>query len=159
MVKYINDLFMFRGVHTISIDNKGRIKIPSRHHELIINTCDGRMILSIHPEDECLLLYSLADWQKLEFKVGALPSLNIHTKRLKRKLIGHATECEMDKVSRILIPIKLREYAKIDKKVILSGQGNNFEIWNEATWNKHIDNLDSLSKREELPPEISQLSL
>jgi len=88
-----------------------------------------------------------------------LPSLNIHTKRLKRKLIGHATECEMDKVSRILIPIKLREYAKIDKKVILSGQGNNFEIWNEATWNKHIDNLDSLSKREELPPEISQLSL
>ena len=150
---------MFRGVHTISIDNKGRIKIPSRHHELIMNACDGRLILSIHPDDNCLLLYALSDWQKLEIKVSALPSLNIHSKRLKRKLIGHATECEMDKVSRLIIPIKLREYASINKKVILSGQGNNFEIWNEATWNNHINNLDSLSKREDIPAEISQLAL
>lgn len=150
---------MFRGVHNISIDSKGRIKIPVRHQSQIITNCAGKMVLSIHPDDECLLLYPLGDWQKLELKVSALPSLNIHTKRIKRKLIGHATECEMDKVSRILIPLKLRQYGKINKKIILSGQGNNFEIWDEVTWKKHLDNLDSLSKREDLPPEISQLAL
>jgi len=150
---------MFRGVHNISIDSKGRIKIPVRHQSQIITNCAGKMVLSIHPDDECLLLYPLGDWQKLELKVSALPSLNIHTKRIKRKLIGHATECEMDKVSRILIPVKLRQYGKINKKIILSGQGNNFEIWDEVTWKKHLDNLDSLSKREEIPPEISQLAL
>ena len=150
---------MFRGVHNISIDSKGRIKIPVRHQSQIITNCAGKMVLSIHPDDECLLLYPLGDWQKLELKVSALPSLNIHTKRIKRKLIGHATECEMDKVSRILIPLKLRQYGKINKKIILSGQGNNFEIWDEVTWKKHLDNLDSLSKREEIPPEISQLAL
>jgi MraZ protein len=150
---------MFRGVHNISIDSKGRIKIPVRHQSQIITNCAGKMVLSIHPDDECLLLYPLGDWQKLELKVSALPSLNIHTKRIKRKLIGHATECEMDKVSRILIPVKLRQYGKINKKIILSGQGNNFEIWDEVTWKKHLDNLDSLSKREDLPPEISQLAL
>ncbi|HAE04673.1 MAG TPA: division/cell wall cluster transcriptional repressor MraZ, partial [Gammaproteobacteria bacterium] len=107
----------------------------------------------------CLLLYPLGDWQNLERKVSALPSLNIHTKRLKRKLIGHATDCELDKASRILIPATLREYAKLDKKLILSGQGNNFELWDEDAWHEQIENLDSLSRQEEVPPEITQLSL
>jgi MraZ protein len=104
-------------------------------------------------------LYPLGDWQKLELKVSALPSLNIHTKRLKRKLIGHATECELDKASRILIPSTLREYAKIDKKIILSGQGLNFELWDEKSWDKQIKNLDSLSRKEDPPEEIKHLSL
>jgi MraZ protein len=150
---------MFRGVHNISIDSKGRIKIPVRHQSQIITNCDGKMVLSIHPDDECLLLYPLEDWQKLELKVSALPSLNIHTKRLKRKLIGHATECELDKASRILIPSTLREYAKIDKKIILSGQGINFELWDEKSWDKQIKNLDSLSRKEDPPEEIKHLSL
>jgi MraZ protein len=150
---------MFRGVHNISIDSKGRIKIPVRHQSQIITNCAGKMVLSIHPDDECLLLYPLGDWQKLELKVSALPSLNIHTKRIKRKLIGHATECEMDKVSRILIPLKLRQYGKINKKIILSGQGNNFEIWDEHAWSKQIINLDNISKKEDPPIEIKQLAL
>ncbi|HAD99847.1 MAG TPA: division/cell wall cluster transcriptional repressor MraZ, partial [Gammaproteobacteria bacterium] len=125
----------------------------------IDKACAGQMVLSIHPDDNCLLLYPLGDWQNLERKVSALPSLNIHTKRLKRKLIGHATDCELDKASRILIPATLREYAKLDKKLILSGQGNNFELWDEDAWHEQIENLDSLSRQEEVPPEITQLSL
>ncbi|EEZ79775.1 MAG: hypothetical protein Sup05_0533 [uncultured Candidatus Thioglobus sp.] len=116
-------------------------------------------MLSIHPDDGCLLLYPLGDWQKLEQKVSELPSLNIHTKRLKRKLIGHATDCELDKASRILIPGTLRDYANLNKKIIMSGQGRNFELWDESTWNKQLTNLDALSKKEVIPIEISQLSL
>lgn len=150
---------MFRGVHSLAIDAKGRLKIPTRHQAQIDKVCAGQMVLSIHPDDNCLLLYPLGDWQNLERKVSALPSLNIHTKRLKRKLIGHATDCELDKASRILIPATLREYAELNKKLILSGQGNNFELWDEGAWHKQIENLDSLSRREEIPPEITQLSL
>ncbi|HBG03873.1 MAG TPA: division/cell wall cluster transcriptional repressor MraZ [Gammaproteobacteria bacterium] len=133
--------------------------MPTRHQAQIDKACAGQMVLSIHPDDNCLLLYPLGDWQNLERKVSALPSLNIHTKRLKRKLIGHATDCELDKASRILIPATLREYAKLDKKLILSGQGNNFELWDEDAWHEQIENLDSLSRQEEVPPEITQLSL
>ena len=150
---------MFRGVHSLTVDAKGRLKIPTRHQAQIDKACAGQMVLSIHPDDNCSLLYPLGDWQNLERKVSALPSLNIHTKRLKRKLIGHATDCELDKASRILIPATLREYAKLDKKLILSGQGNNFELWDEDAWHEQIENLDSLSRQEEVPPEITQLSL
>ncbi|RUM78469.1 MAG: cell division/cell wall cluster transcriptional repressor MraZ [Candidatus Thioglobus sp.] len=150
---------MFRGVHSLTVDAKGRLKIPTRHQAQIDKACAGQMVLSIHPDDNCLLLYPLGDWQNLERKVSALPSLNIHTKRLKRKLIGHATDCELDKASRILIPATLREYAKLNKRIILSGQGHNFELWDEDAWHKQITSLDSLSKKEEVPPEITQLSL
>ncbi len=150
---------MFRGVHSLSVDAKGRIKIPTRHQTQIDKICKSKMVLSIHPEDNCLLLYPLEDWQILEKKVSTLPSLNIHTKRLKRKLIGHATDCELDKASRVLIPATLREYANIDKKIIMSGQGHNFELWDEDTWNKQLNNLDYLSKKQDIPPEITQLSL
>lgn len=150
---------MFRGVHSLTIDAKGRLKIPTRHQAQIDKTCAGKMVLSIHPDDNCLLLYPLNDWQILERKVSELPSLNIHTKRLKRKLIGHATDCELDKTARILIPATLREYAKLNKKLIMSGQGNNFELWDEEAWHKQINSLDSLSKKEEVPTEITQLSL
>ncbi len=150
---------MFRGVHSLSVDAKGRIKIPTRHQTQIDKICKNKMVLSIHPEDNCLLLYPLEDWQILEKKVSTLPSLNIHTKRLKRKLIGHATDCELDKASRVLIPATLREYANIDKKIIMSGQGHNFELWDEDTWNKQLNNLDYLSKKQDIPPEITQLSL
>jgi len=87
---------MFRGIHLLSIDAKGRIKIPTRHQNQIAKVCSGQMVLSIHPDDSCLLLYPLLDWQNLERKVAKLPSLNIHTKRLARKLIGYANECDLD---------------------------------------------------------------
>lgn len=117
------------------------------------------MVLSIHPDDPCLLLYPLKDWQLLEQKISTLPSLNIHTKRLKRKLIGHATDCELDTTSRVLISTTLRKYANIDKKIIMSGQGNNFELWDEHTWHEQLANLDALSEKESVPSSISELAL
>jgi MraZ protein len=150
---------MFRGLHNLNIDTKGRLKIPTRHQAQIEKICSGKMVISIHPDDNCLLLYPLKDWQILEEKISALPSLNIHTKRLKRKLIGHATDCELDKSFRILIPNTLRDYANIDKKIIMSGQGNNFELWDTDIWNKQLSTLDELSKQEQIPIAISQLSL
>ncbi len=150
---------MFRGVHNLTIDAKGRIKIPVRHHEQIKNSCAGSLVLSIHPDDNCLLLYPLYEWQELERKVNALPSLNVHTKKIKRKLIGHAIDVEVDANNRLLLPLPLREYANFNKKVIVSGQGKNFEIWDEDEWHKHIKKLSEVSATEEVPAEVAKLAL
>jgi len=150
---------MFRGIHLLSIDAKGRIKIPVRYQNQIAKVSSGKMVLSIHPDDSCLLLYQFSDWKNLERKVTNLPSLNIHTKRLSRKLIGYANECSLDKIGRILIPISHRKHANLNKKVILSGQGNNFEIWDENVWGEQIEKLERLSSQVEVPQEIQKLSL
>ncbi|SMN00621.1 Cell division protein MraZ [uncultured Candidatus Thioglobus sp.] len=150
---------MFRGVHNLTVDAKGRLKLPARYQVQIDKACNGKMVLSIHPDDACLLLYPLQEWQLLEKKISVLPSLNVHSKRLKRKLIGHATDCELDKTSRILIPNTLREYAKIKKKIIMSGQGNNFELWDEKSWHKQLASLDLLSKKEAIPISVTELAL
>jgi len=168
---------MFRGIHLLSIDAKGRIKIPTCHQEQIDKACSGRikiptchqeqidkacsgqMVLSVHPDDDCLVLYPLTDWQNLERKVSKLPSLNVHSKRLSRKLIGHASECDLDKIGRILIPSSHRNYADLKSKAILSGQGHSFEIWDEQSWKTQIEKLEKLSTQVEIPEEILKLSL
>ena len=150
---------MFRGIHLLSIDAKGRIKIPIRHQEQIHKHCSGQMILSIHPDDECLVLYQLPDWQMLERKIAKLPSLNVHSKKLSRKLIGHAYECDLDKIGRILIPNSHKNYANLKSKAILSGQGHSFEIWDEDQWKIQIEKLERLSNQIEIPQEILKISL
>jgi MraZ protein len=65
----------------------------------------------------------------------------------------------LDGVSRLLIPATLREYANFSKKIIMSGQGHNFELWDEDAWHKQLDSLDALSKQESVPEAVSQLSL
>jgi MraZ protein len=85
--------------------------------------------------------------------------LNIHTKKLARKLIGHACECDLDKFGRILIPNSHIKYANLVSKAILSGQGKSFEIWDESTWTDQIEKLDRLSSEEEIPQQVLSLSL
>ena len=150
---------MYRGIHVLSIDSKGRLKVPARHLEQVNKNSSGKMVLSVHPDDSCLVLYSLKDWEKLELKIGSLPSLNIHTKKLARKLIGHACECDLDKFGRILIPSSHKNYANLNNKVILSGQGKSFEIWDERAWKDQIEKIERLSNQTEVPQEISKLSL
>ena len=150
---------MFRGIHLLSIDAKGRIKIPTCHQDQIAKICSGQMVLSIHPDDPCLVLYPLSDWQQLERKISELPSLNVHSKKLSRKLIGFACECNIDKIGRILLPSSHRIHANLTSKAILSGQGKSFEIWDEEEWKEQIKKLERLSAQVEAPEEILKLSL
>lgn len=151
--------FMFRGIHLLSIDSKGRVKIPVRHQHQVAKICSGEMVLSIHPDDPCLVLYPLPNWQQLERKIAELPSLNVHSKKISRKLIGHACDCDLDKIGRILLPSSHKSYANLTDKAILSGQGTSFEIWDENAWHQQIEKLERLSSQDEVPEEISKLSL
>ena len=91
-------------------------------------------VLTIDTEDNCLLLYPEQEWNQVEAKLQALPSMHREVRRVQRLLIGHATDVEPDAQGRVLIPSLLREHAGIEKKLVLVGQGNKFELWSEDGW-------------------------
>lgn len=130
---------MFRGINALNLDVKGRIAMPTRYHDQLRLQCDGQLIVTVD-RDRCLLIYPLDVWEVIEQKLSAVPNVGRpEVRNLQRLTIGHATECGMDKSGRILVPPPLREFAELEKRVKLIGQGNKFELWNETTWNDRCE--------------------
>ncbi len=141
---------MFHGESTIKMDGKGRMALPTKFRDGLIERCDGKMVVTINSSrEECLWLYPLDEWEVIEKKINGLSSFNRQHQLLKRYFIGKASDVEMDKnTGRILIPAKLREFARLTKDISLIGQGNKFEIWDDtrlddgmADFNMDMDNL------------------
>ena len=132
---------MFRGVSYVTIDAKGRMAVPVRYREQLSQLCNGEVVVTIDTEENCLMLYPLPAWNDVERKIEALPTFNKAARRIQRLLIGHATDIQMDRSGRLLLPAPLREYALMEKKLVLLGQINKIEIWSESHW---------LSRREQL---------
>jgi len=156
---------MFRGINTVNLDEKGRIAIPVRCRELLDACCnDGQLIITIDTEEHCLLMYPLTYWEDIESKIERLPSFNYASRRIQRLLIGHATEVLLDSQGRILLPQELREYAGLQKKAVLVGQGKKFEIWDAKVWTEKRDNWLENSVGSDgnvggFPEELQNLSL
>jgi MraZ protein len=150
---------MFRGVTPLSLDDKARMSMPSRYRRRLEAQCDGHLIMTVDRDDPCLLLYPLPEWEIIEQKLDSLPSFNKQVRRLQRLLIGHATECDMDAQGRILLPPTLREFAGINKRVTLVGQGKKFEIWDEQVWNGRLTDWLAQEEGDEMPAELGSFSL
>ena len=151
---------MFRGVNAINLDAKGRLAIPTRYRQGLVERCAGSLVATIDTDEPCLLIYPVDEWDAIQKKIEALPSFHPMTRRIQRLLIGHATDIDMDGNGRVLIPPLLRDYAGLDKKCILLGQGKKFELWNEGCWNQRRDDyLQETSGGEEVPAELQSLSL
>lgn len=150
----------FRGINNLALDTKGRMAMPSRYRERLLENCEGQLVVTVDP-DGCLLVYPLPEWEVIESKLVKLPSFNKRAKSIQRLLIGHATECDMDGQGRILLPTLLRDYAGLTKKIVMIGQGKKFEIWDEEVWNDSQDALlVSVQDDEgELPAALEELSL
>ncbi len=129
---------MFRGVSNITVDTKGRLAVPTKHRDRLMEQCDGQLVATVDV-DHCLLIYPLAEWEEIERKLVKLSSLNRKARSLQRLLVGHATELELDGNGRILLPQPLRQFAGIERHAVLIGQGNKFELWDEARWQSHRD--------------------
>lgn len=129
---------MFRGANSISLDDKGRLAIPARYRNLLSLDCDGKLVCTIDIKQPCLLLYPVPEWQVIEQKLAKLSSMNPAERRLQRLLLGYADDCEMDKNGRVLIATPLRQHAGLNKKLMLVGQLNKFEIWDEDTWQQQV---------------------
>ena len=134
--------------------------LPARYRDQIADCCENQLVATIDTETRCLLLYPLPEWEAIEKKIDALPSFNPAARRIQRLLIGHATDIELDSSGRLLLPQPLREYAQMDKKLVLLGQGRKFEIWGEEQWNSARDLY--LAENDEavaLPEDLLTLSL
>jgi len=152
---------MYRGITAINLDEKGRLALPTRYRDYLFASADNQVVVTIDTEENCLLLYPFPDWEEIEAKIEALPSFNPAARRIQRLLIGHAAEINIDSSGRILVPQLLREYAGLDKQVVLVGQGKKFEIWSDVNWEARREAWLTTGPAdiESLPIELQTLSL
>jgi MraZ protein len=151
---------VFRGVQHINMDAKGRLAMPARQREPLLSQCAGQIVLTIDTQSPCLVIYPLPEWERIEHDIQKLPALKPAVKRFQRLMLGYATDIELDSNGRMLLPAPLREYAVLDKKLVLVGQGNKLELWSEAKWLAERDQALSDSGLDaELPDELMSLTL
>ncbi|MEZ2696097.1 division/cell wall cluster transcriptional repressor MraZ [Hafnia alvei] len=152
---------MFRGATTINLDGKGRLAVPMRYRELLLEESQGQMVCTIDLHQPCLLLYTLPQWEVIEQKLSRLSSMNLVERRIQRLLLGHASECQMDSAGRLLIASTLRQHAGLTKQVMLVGQFNKFELWDEENWYQQVkEDIDAQqTAAEPLSERLQELSL
>ena len=153
---------MFHGLSTLTLDDKGRMAIPTKYRESLMRLCEGKLVMTVNvSSDHCLLLYPQSEWVNIAAKINELPAFGKQVSRLRHLLIGHAEDLEMDGHGRLLVSPPLREFAGLDRRIALVGQGNKFEIWNEQTWNESRSRwlAEVESEGANLPPELASLTL
>ena len=148
---------MFRGVAQLNLDSKGRLAVPSRYREALLVRCAGRLVITAD-FDKCLLIYPLPDWEPIQQKLMTKSSFNPRIRNLQRQLIGYAEDIDMDAAGRVLVSSALREFASLEKNVVLAGQGNKFELWDKQKWEKTLESSSGFGDGD-LPPELEGFSL
>lgn len=135
---------MFMGEYNHIIDAKGRLIIPAKFRELL-----GEEFVLTKGLDGCLFIYPMDEWEAFEEKLRALPLTNKNARAFSRFFVAGATMCELDKQGRILLPATLREFAGLDKEVVLTGMLNRIEIWSKDKWmeNNSFDDMDDIAEQ------------
>lgn len=135
---------MFMGEYNHTIDTKGRLIIPAKFRELL-----GDEFIVTKGLDGCLFGFPKNEWQIFEEKLRRLPLTQKSARKFTRFFMGGAATCELDKQGRILLPQTLREFAGLDKDVVLSGNLNRIEIWSKANWaeNNAYDDMDDIAEQ------------
>lgn len=148
---------MFQGETAITIDDKGRMSIPTTHREAISAQCSNRLVFTYNPfEPGCLWLYPVRDWEKVRDQVNALSSLVAVHRNLQLKLVGAATPADVDGSGRVLVPASQRSATGMEKKAILLGMGSKFELWSEEA---HLSQIKQSINEGQVTPDMLKLSL
>ena len=124
---------MLNGVNRLSLDDKGRLALPSKYRAALQAQCQSNLVITLDHERR-VLIYPQDEWQLVEQKLQQLSSFKKVEAKIKRLYLGHAHDCQMDKNGRITIPPYLREKAALSGQVMLVGVGNKFELWNHDKW-------------------------
>jgi len=140
---------VFMGEHQHSLDKKGRLIIPSKFREILTEKYEDKFVIT-RGLDNCLFLYPPDEWREIERKIKSLSMLKRESRAFKRFLISGAVECVLDKQGRIMIPVNLRHYARIEKDIVLIGAAEKIEIWSKENWQVYS------KKAEESFEEIAQ---
>ena len=130
---------MFQGETAITIDDKGRLAIPTSYRDLIARECGNRLVITYNPfESGSLYLYPQPVWERVRDQVNALPRTIKRNRTFQLKLVGAATFVEPDGSGRISIPASHRNATGIEKKAVLLGMGDKFELWSEQAHHAQI---------------------
>lgn len=140
---------MFRGIANVSLDERGRFAMPARYRAEVVERSAGKLVLTIDAANACLLIYPTPDYMELEEKLKAL-SARQQNRLLQRKIIGFATDVELDSNGRVLVPGALREYAALEKRAVLLGQINKLELWGESVWRQTMSEWRNEGGQEDL---------
>lgn len=148
---------MFQGETAITIDAKGRLAIPTAYRESVARACGNRLVVTYNPfESGCLWLFPQEEWERVRDQVNALSSVKAVHRNLQMKLVGAAAMLEPDGAARILLPASQRSAAGIEKKAVLLGMGNKFEIWSEQA---HLAKIHQTIDETEISEEMADLRL
>ena len=115
--------------------------MPTKYRDEINADHGGRMTLTVDHEEQCLVLYSMTMWEKTVDKIMSLPNLSTAVRGIKRLVLGHANEVEMDGQGRIMLAAPLREYSGMEKRIALIGQVDKFELWDADVWDVSRESL------------------
>jgi MraZ protein len=152
---------VFSGASAINLDAKGRIAMPKRYREPLHAHNNSQLVITVDIQSPCLLLYPIQEWEQVAAKLSQLSDTQSAERAIKRMLLGYAHECELDGNGRILLPTPLRQYANLEKRAMLVGQLNKFELWDEAAWQRQIEESRLAILNEDLAanPRLADFSL
>ena len=131
---------MFIGEYSATIDEKGRISVPAKFRSLL-----KKKVVVTRGLDNSLFLYTLEEWKKLAEKLASLPISTANTRAFSRLMLAGAMDSEIDKQGRIILPGYLKEFAKIQKKLVFAGLYNRVEIWSEELWKTYKEQTEAAS--------------
>ena len=148
---------MFQGETAISIDDKGRLAIPTAIRDLVAGACGNRLVLTYNPyEAGCLWVYPESVWQSVRYQVNALPNAKKVHRNLQLKLVGAATVLEPDSNGRVLLPASHRNAAAIEKRAVLLGMGTKLELWSEQA---HLNQIRHTIVEEDISDAMLDLRI
>ena len=148
---------MFQGETAITIDDKGRMAVPTAHRDVVARECGNQLVLTYNPfESGSLYIYPLAIWERVRDQVNKLPKAKRVNRNLQLKLVGAATFVELDGNGRITIPASHRSAVGIEKKAVLLGMGDKFELWSEQA---HHAQIRQTVSDDDLSDELLDLQL
>ncbi len=149
---------IFQGETAITIDDKGRLAVPAAHREQVVRECGGRLVVTYNPfeQEGCLWLFPVAEWERVRDEVSSLPTAKRVHRNLQMKLVGAAIFVEMDGNGRILLPSSHRHVMNIEKKAVLVGMGNKFELWSEQA---HLAQIRQVIGEDDLSEDMLDLRL
>lgn len=148
---------MFQGETAITLDDKGRVAIPAAYRDLVSQSSGNRLVVTYNPfENGCLWIFPQGEWEQVRDRVNRLPNVKAVHRNLQMKLVGAAAHVEPDGNGRILLPARQREVTGLEKRAVLLGMGNKFELWNEQV---HLAKIRETITEDQITEEMAELTL
>jgi MraZ protein len=129
----------FKGQQATALDAKGRLAFPARYRDLLLSSCEGKLVITVNPDKSSLLIYPQPAYEQRAAVISKMSDFVPSERRLKLMFVGHAFDLEMDDNFRVLVPQTLRSLVGIERDVVVVGQQHKLELWDAARWMQQVE--------------------